>query len=162
MTQKARAVADRRRRMDELAEVSRRHMAAYVLFNQALADYLRLHPTDLQCFNLLGLEPGPVTTGRIAEMTGLTTGSATRLVDRLEQAGYVTRDRDTEDRRRVLVAPVPERMAEFGEIWRRLDGDWYALFEAYGSEDIDLLTSHMRRAVALSTAQIERLRTGTL
>ncbi|MGW4033244.1 MarR family winged helix-turn-helix transcriptional regulator [Streptomyces sp. NPDC004838] len=160
MTRKT--AAGRHRGMDELTEVSRRHMAACVLFNQALADHLRLHPTDLQCFNLLGLEPGPVTSGRIAEMTGLTTGSATRLVDRLEKAGYVTRTRDAEDRRRVLVAPVPERMAEFGAVWRKLDGAWYAIFETYEPEDRDLLVAHLWQLVELSAAQIERLRAGDL
>ena len=93
----------RERLLDELAGVSRRYIASYALFNQAVADHLGLHPTDLQCLNLLTLEGGPVTSGRIAEMTGLTTGSATRLVDRLEKAGYVVRERDVQDRRRVLV-----------------------------------------------------------
>ncbi|MGW6455449.1 MarR family winged helix-turn-helix transcriptional regulator [Streptomyces sp. NPDC055078] len=158
MTQKK--AVGRDRLMEELAVASRRHMAAYVLFNHALADRLRLHPTDIQCFNLLGLEPGPVTTGRIAELTGLTTGSATRLVDRLERAGYVTRERDTADRRRVLVAPVPERLAEFGALWRKLDPAWFALFEQYADDEIALLTAHMRQAVELSTSQIERLRNG--
>ncbi|BFO14235.1 hypothetical protein SHKM778_06230 [Streptomyces sp. KM77-8] len=63
----------------ELGVVSRRYVAAYALFHQAPADHLGLHPTDVQCLNLLTLEGGPVTTGRVAELTGLTTGSATRL-----------------------------------------------------------------------------------
>ncbi|MFF1836127.1 MarR family winged helix-turn-helix transcriptional regulator [Streptomyces sp. NPDC058231] len=144
----------------ELSTVSRRYMAAYALFNQAVADHLRIHPTDLQCLNLLSLEAEPVTTGRIAELTGLTTGSATRLVDRLERAGYVTRERDTTDRRRVLVATVPERMAEFGAVWERLNGDWAAMFEAYDDDEVTLLIGHMRRTVELGASQIARLRSG--
>ncbi|WP_371654062.1 MULTISPECIES: MarR family winged helix-turn-helix transcriptional regulator [unclassified Streptomyces] len=150
----------RARLMTELGVESRRYMASYALFNQALADHLRLHPTDLQCLNLLGLEPGPVTTGRIAELTGLTTGSATRLVDRLEKAGYVTRRRDTEDRRKVLVEAVPERMAELGAVWGKLNGAWFTMFDAYDDGEIALLIAHMRRTVELSGAQIERLRGG--
>ncbi|MGW1224396.1 MarR family winged helix-turn-helix transcriptional regulator [Streptomyces sp. NPDC001478] len=144
----------------ELAVTSRRYMASYALFNQAVADRLGLHPTDLQCLNLLGLEERPVTTGRIAELTGLTTGSATRLVDRLERAGFVTRARDTADRRRVLVAPVPERMAEVGAVWQRLSGPWDTLFEPYDDDEIALLIGHMRRTVELSAAQIALLREG--
>ncbi|MGW2845801.1 MarR family winged helix-turn-helix transcriptional regulator [Streptomyces sp. NPDC001108] len=144
--------------MAELTVESRRYMAAYALFNQAVADHLRLHPTDLQCLNLLGLEAAPVTTGRIAELTGLTTGSATRLVDRLERGGYVTRARDTVDRRRVLVTPVPERMAEVGAVWRRLSGAWAAMFDAYDDDELALLITHMRRTVELSADQVEALR----
>jgi hypothetical protein len=51
---------------------SRRYLASSVLFNQAVADHLGLHSTDVQCLNLLDIEPGPCTTGRIAERTGLT------------------------------------------------------------------------------------------
>ncbi|MFC8367317.1 MULTISPECIES: MarR family winged helix-turn-helix transcriptional regulator [unclassified Streptomyces] len=146
----------------ELAVVSRRYMAAHALLNQALADHLGLHPTDLQCLNLLTLEGGPVSTGRIAELTGLTTGSATRLVDRLERAGYVVRERDAGDRRLVLVAVVPERAAEFGRVWERLGGGWFALFDDLDDAQLALFTDHMRRATEFSAEQAARLRSGAV
>ncbi|MFE9996597.1 MarR family winged helix-turn-helix transcriptional regulator [Streptomyces avermitilis] len=152
----------RERLLDELSDVSRRYMASYALFNQAIADHLKLHPTDLQCLNLLGLEAGPVTTGRIAELTGLTTGSATRLVDRLEKAGYVVRERDAADRRRVLVATVPERMAEFGRLWDRLGPRWYMLFEELDASELALIIGHMRRTVDFTAGQVARLREGDI
>jgi len=150
----------RERLLDELAGVSRRYIASYALFNQAVADHLGLHPTDLQCLNLLTLERGPVTSGRIAEMTGLTTGSATRLVDRLEKAGYVVRERDAEDRRRVLVVTVPERIAEFGRMWDRLGGGWSALFEELDDAELAVVIGHMRRTVEFGAQQVARLRAG--
>jgi DNA-binding MarR family transcriptional regulator len=150
----------RERLLYELSTVSRRYMASYALFNQAVADRLGLHPTDLQCLNLLTLEDGPVTTGRIAELTGLTTGSATRLVDRLEKAGYVVRQRDAVDRRKVLVATVPEKIAEFGRMWERLGGGWSALFDGLDDSELALIIGHMRRTVEFSGEQIARLRAG--
>lgn len=144
----------------ELAVVSRRSMAAHALFNQALSDHLGLHPTDLQCLNLLTLEGGPVATGRVAELTGLTTGSATRLVDRLERAGYVVRERDAGDRRLVLVAVVPERATEFGRVWERLGGGWFALFEDLDDAELALFIQHMRRTTEFSAEQAARLRSG--
>ncbi|MFF4250825.1 MarR family winged helix-turn-helix transcriptional regulator [Streptomyces sp. NPDC001663] len=150
----------RERLMDELSAVSRRYMASYALFNQAVADHLGLHPTDLQCLNLLTLEGGPVTTGRIAALTGLTTGSATRLVDRLEKAGYVVRERDAADRRKVLVATVPDRIAEFGRMWERLGGGWSALFEELDDAELAVVIGHMRRTVEFSGQQVARLRAG--
>ncbi|MEU6608196.1 MarR family winged helix-turn-helix transcriptional regulator [Streptomyces shenzhenensis] len=149
----------RARLLAELTTVSRRYVASYALFNQAVADHLGLHPTDLQCLNLLTLERAPVTTGRVAELTGLTTGSATRLVDRLERSGYVVRERDAADRRRVLVAAVPEKTAEFGRTWERLGGDWSTLFEDLDDTELATIVSHMRRTVAFSTERIDRLRT---
>jgi DNA-binding MarR family transcriptional regulator len=52
---------------------------------------------------------GRATPGWLAEMTGLSTGAVTGMVDRLERAGYVTRAQDPRDRRRVIVAPDLER-----------------------------------------------------
>jgi DNA-binding MarR family transcriptional regulator len=150
----------RSRLLEELSGVSRRYMASYALFNQAVADHLGLHPTDLQCLNLLTLEAGPVTTGRIAELTGLTTGSATRLVDRLEKAGYVHRERDTADRRKVLVVTVPDRIAEFGRMWERLGGGWYALFDDLDDAELRVILDHMRRTTDFGTHQVARLRAG--
>ncbi|MFJ6729772.1 MarR family winged helix-turn-helix transcriptional regulator [Streptomyces sp. NPDC091281] len=150
----------RSRLLDELSTVSRRYVAAFALFNQTVADRLGLHPTDLQCLNLLSLEPEPVTTGTVAELTGLTTGSATRLVDRLEKAGYVVRERDAEDRRRVLVAAVPDRVAEVGRTWERLGGDWSPLFDDLDDAELAVIVRHMRRTVEFSARQVARGRGG--
>jgi DNA-binding MarR family transcriptional regulator len=146
--------------LSALSVAARRYTAAYAVFNQALADHLGLHPTDVQCLNLLSLEADPVTTGRVGELTGLSTGAATRLVDRLERAGYVTRERDPADRRRVLVIAVPEAMAGFGRLWSELSGAWWAMFEDYDDQGLEMLLTHMRRTADLSTAQVARLRSG--
>ncbi|MGF1430664.1 MarR family winged helix-turn-helix transcriptional regulator [Kitasatospora sp. LaBMicrA B282] len=143
--------------LTRLRAESRRYVASYVLFNQAIADHLGLHPTDVQCLNLLSLEPGPVSTGQIAELTGLTSGSATRLVDRLVKAGYVSRVRDDQDRRKVLVHLVPAAMAGFGELWRDLSTGWEELFTGDSEAELALLIRHMRRTTELSHRQIAYL-----
>ncbi|NJC69250.1 MarR family transcriptional regulator [Planosporangium thailandense] len=142
----------------QLEVESRRYLAAYVLFNQAVADKLGLHPTDLQCLNLLTIESGPVTTSQIAELTGLTSGSASRLVERLVKAGYVTRQQDGRDRRRVLVQPVPEAVRRIGAVWDDLGKDWEGIFADYTEAELAVLVRHMRRTTELSRAQVRRLR----
>ncbi|WP_242586244.1 MarR family transcriptional regulator [Streptomyces sp. MST-110588] len=142
----------------ELSRESRRYMAAYVLFNQAVADHLGMHPTDMQCLSLLTAEPEPLTVKQIAEMSGLTTGSATRLVDRLEKAGYVARRPDPGDRRRVLVAPVPERVARVTAVWDDLGREWEALLDTHTEDELEVITRHMRRAHDLSHVQMRYLR----
>ncbi|MFF7371823.1 MarR family winged helix-turn-helix transcriptional regulator [Streptomyces tricolor] len=148
----------RARLYEELAVESRRYLAAYVLFNQAVADHLGMHPTDVQCLSLLTAEPEPVTVKQIAELTGLTTGSATRLVDRLERGGYVTRTPDRQDRRRVLVTPVPERVARVTALWDELGETWATVFEDHTEAELRTITRHMRRASDFSHTQIRRVR----
>ncbi|MGW7524700.1 MarR family winged helix-turn-helix transcriptional regulator [Streptomyces sp. NPDC054783] len=148
----------RARLYEELSTESRRYHAAYVLFNQAVADHLGLHPTDVQALSLLTVEPEPLTVRQIADLTGLTTGSATRLVDRLERGGYVARTPDVRDRRRVLVTPVPERIARVTAVWDELGRTWQTLLDDHSEDELRAITRHMRRANELSRTQIQRLR----
>ena len=76
-------------------------------FDERLAKKMKLSRTDMRCLDLIARH-GPLTAGRLAEESGLTTGAVTFILDRLEEAGMVTRRRDTEDRRRVWVEIVPE------------------------------------------------------
>ena len=94
-----------------------RLIASTVLHNQVVASRLGLGPSDSQFMNLLNLH-GPLAPGRFAELTGLTTGTVTGVIDRLERAGYVRRERDPGDRRKVLVVPVPEALAAMAEHYR--------------------------------------------
>ncbi|MBG0823922.1 MarR family transcriptional regulator [Planomonospora sp. ID91781] len=143
--------------MDE----SRRHYAAYVLFNQALADHLQMHSTDLQCVALLDQEPGPVSTGDIARLTGLTPGSATRLVDRLEKAGLVERRSDPADRRRALVALAPSARERISEVWDLPGRAFTEVLERYGDAELAVIADYLHRAAEVGRAQAERLTGGS-
>src|SRR4029077_18366962 len=65
--------------------------------------------SDVEALELL-LDTGVATAGRLSELMGLSSGAVTRVIDRLEQAGYVRRGPDSADRRRVVVELVPEKM----------------------------------------------------
>jgi DNA-binding MarR family transcriptional regulator len=82
--------------------------AARVAYAQNVAERHGLAATDVEVLRLLASE-GAMTVGRVGELTALTTGATTRLIDRLEQAGFVRRLPDPADRRRVIVEAAPDR-----------------------------------------------------
>ena len=84
-----------------------------VLYHQVMAQRLGVKGTDLQCLERVAANRD-VTAGELAKVTGLTTGSITTVIDRLEQAGFVSRHRDDADRRKVFVGSTPamKRQAE--------------------------------------------------
>ncbi|MFI5912486.1 MarR family winged helix-turn-helix transcriptional regulator [Dactylosporangium sp. NPDC051541] len=84
------------------------YQRAVDLLDQRVAERLGLNRTDMRCLELL-LEPegAAMSPGELAVAAGLTTGGVTTAIDRLERAGYVTRERDAGDRRRVTVRPTP-------------------------------------------------------
>jgi len=79
-----------------------------IMFHQAVADVLGLHITDHKCLDLID-HYGAMPAGRLAELTGLTTGAVTGIIDRLEEAGYVRRTNDPKDRRRIIVQPTQNK-----------------------------------------------------
>lgn len=81
-----------------------RFIADVILFNHVVAQREGLGPSDGQFLTLLQVH-GPMTAGELSARTGLTTGSTTGVIDRLERAGLAHRVRDRQDRRRVIVTP---------------------------------------------------------
>ncbi len=67
---------------DKLRETS----TETIMFHQAVADVLGLHITDHKCLDII-YRYGAMPAGRLAELTGLTTGAVTGIIDRLEKSG---------------------------------------------------------------------------
>jgi DNA-binding MarR family transcriptional regulator len=82
-------------------------IAQVVLFNHAANSSLGLGASDSQFLTLLRTR-GPMTPGQLADATGLTSGTVTGVIDRLEKVDLVRRERVTGDRRKVLVVPTPD------------------------------------------------------
>jgi hypothetical protein len=130
-----------------------------ILFHQAVADRLGLGVTDLRCLQILA-EEGALTPGALAARTGLTTGAVTRLIDRLEQGGWVHRERDTRDRRKVAVRPDSERLGGLGPLYEGVGRGWAELLSRYDDDQLALVLDLFERMRALSRREAARLRTG--
>ena len=91
-----------------------------IRFNDSVASRLGIAGSDLQCLFVLD-RGGPTSPGAIAKSVGLTTGSASRMIDRLLAADLVTRDPDPDDRRRVIVAIRPDASKCLHGIYDPLD-----------------------------------------
>ncbi len=85
---------------------------------------------------------GGQTVGQIGQRLGLESNTLTPLVKRLEKNGLVTRSRDPEDERRVLVALTPEGEALRGQVAHVPN----CIAEATGLSEVDFRTLH--RALA--------------
>ncbi|QYJ17084.1 hypothetical protein Rxycam_02921 [Rubrobacter xylanophilus DSM 9941] len=141
----------------ELDRRAREFNAQVVMFSQAVAGSLGINATDLQCVNVLS-QRGAMTVGQLAEVTGLTPGAITGVVDRLEGAGYARRERDPEDRRRVIVSLSGGReISPMFDAVRRASEE---LYSGYTDEELALILDFFTRAVPVLREQTSRLREG--
>ena len=81
---------------------ARDYTVSSVFFRNATGQKLGLNLTDYECLSFLTIK-GVATPTEIARYTGLTTGSTTALLDRLEEVGFIVRKPNPNDRRGVLV-----------------------------------------------------------
>jgi DNA-binding MarR family transcriptional regulator len=124
--------------MQELEHAVRRSSGSGAIFGQTVANYAGISSSDHECIDFLNLE-GRVTAGRLAEVTGLTTGAITGVVDRLEKAGFVRRERDAQDRRKVFIAIVPENIARISKCYEPLQKAMLELWSRYSDAELQLL-----------------------
>jgi DNA-binding MarR family transcriptional regulator len=143
--------------MQELEHAIRRSSALGAIFSQTVADRAGVSSSDLECLDFLNLE-GRVTAGRLAEVTGLTTGAITGVVDRLEKAGFVRRERDDSDRRKVFIAIVPENVAKIGRFYAHMQRAMLREWEAYSDAELQLLLRFMAQGYKTMLAAIEELK----
>jgi DNA-binding MarR family transcriptional regulator len=133
------------------------HAAAqHSLFVQATASQLGIGATDLYCLLLLN-DDGPASAGQLAEVLGLTTGAITGVVDRLAAAGFVVRESDASDRRRVIVRPLADQAPRLDDLFTPVLSLLSRLLEPVDDATLAQLINLQRRSGAVleeATAQM--------
>jgi DNA-binding transcriptional ArsR family regulator len=152
------AGAERQRMEGEFLLAMRRNGSIMQLLGQVSAERIGINATDLNCLNIVALT-GPMTAGELARATGLTTASITGVLDRLEEGGFVRRERDPKDRRRVIVTLNPgPGLREIGPTFGPLVRAWREAAAGYSDEDLRLLLDFQLKLEQIVRDQLERLR----
>jgi DNA-binding MarR family transcriptional regulator len=128
-----------------LLETRRLYEAMY-RFDVAAAAALGIHLSDLRCVN--ALENGPLSAGAIGDRLGLTSGSVTALIRRLEQAGFVVKTQSPDDARQIAVQLKPEFYQTADAIYAKLGESLAGQFQGCNAAEIAQAT----QAIALLTA----------
>lgn len=121
--------------MARFADLGREGDTLTVLRHARIAERMGLSATDHKALELVGQAEGPLTAGKIAELTGLSTGAVTGVMDRLEKAGLARRVRDTVDRRKVLIEVVPGAMDRYASLFESAYTNMKNLLEQFSPEE---------------------------
>ncbi|KUF20448.1 MULTISPECIES: MarR family winged helix-turn-helix transcriptional regulator [Streptomyces] len=151
--------AERDEVLKEVMVAGRELGLSFLSLNAATARALTMHPTDAWIMSYLQSVPAdsPVSPGDIAKVTDLTTGAVTGVIDRLEANGYVTRERDPHDRRKVIVRPA-KKSKKIAEAFRPTIEDAVELGLAYSTEELRIITKYLHESKAITERTIARLR----
>lgn len=126
------------------------------LHGEAIAEVLGLDATALRCIGFARTEPD-MTPGRLAELTGLTSGAVTGVLDRLERAGFIERVADPSDRRRTLIRVSQQRAREVGRAYEPLEQETERLLGSLSGAQRALVArvlGQLRDAIAADTDRL--------
>lgn len=112
---------------------------------------LGINQTDMAALEHL-ITDGPLPPTELAARLSVTTAGITQVIDRLERAGHVVRERQLEDKRRVLVCPLPASAAQayrhiapmlggLSTVLGALEGQDRAVVEAFLGQVIEVYRS---------------------
>jgi len=134
----------------------RRMTAQSVLISEAVSARFGLSSSDLECLDL-ALLSGGATAGEFAKVTGLTTGAITGVIDRLEQAGFVRRERHPTDRRKVVVRARTAMTRRIAPLYDSLQREMTALWSSYTDDQLAVILDFLQRSCDLAVREIAKL-----
>jgi DNA-binding MarR family transcriptional regulator len=140
------ADAERRRKQLKFAiKQSMRELSVQLsVLNHQVAAHLDLTDIDLDCLDLVSRH-GPLSPSALARRTGLHPATMTGILDRLEQRGWIARDRDPSDRRAVVVRARRDRNAEILRLYSGMNTAMDRICAGYGEPELELLADFLRR-----------------
>lgn len=125
--------------------------------HQRTADAVGIGVTDLLCLEIVSAGE-PLTAGQLAEQVHLTPGAVTGVLDRLERGGFIKRERDPDDRRRILVRVDPARQRDMARLLDPLAGALAEITTGVPDADLRKITEFLARLHPAIAAELARLR----
>jgi DNA-binding MarR family transcriptional regulator len=128
------------------------------LTREVIAEVLGLNKTDLTGVDFLYAQGGTCTAGQLSTATGLTSGSTTALIDRLEKAGYAVREDDPTDRRKQLVRLSDKAHARCEAVYEPIRKEMFKLWSNYSASELELIERFLTEGIKLHASGLELLR----
>jgi len=130
-----------------------------VLFRNAVARKIGLNVTDWECLSLLSIK-GTSTPTELARYTGLTSGSATAMLDRLERAQFISRKPNPDDRRGVRIEINQKWSQTAGPLVRGVQEAHAELIASYSDEELETISDFLTRFTKNVTEQTKKIEKG--
>jgi DNA-binding MarR family transcriptional regulator len=148
----------RRELLGKLWELGRTMSTQTVFLHQALAQSAGLNATDTKCIDLiLHAPPEGATAGWLSDISGLTTGAITHILDRLEKRGFIQRQRDTQDRRKVFIRVREESLKPLIPKYEAIGKVYMSLVEEYSDDDLQLICDYMQKTSEVSQRELAKV-----
>jgi DNA-binding MarR family transcriptional regulator len=111
---------------------------------------------DLDCLDVL-VRAGAMTPTELARRTGVHAATLTGVLNRLESAGWLVRERAEHDRRSVELRPVPERVREIFGHYAGMNAALDGILDAYSADELAVILDFLERSAEAGRRETEAL-----
>ena len=136
----------RRRRLTVAVKDSLRDLSSQLsLLNRVIGAQLELKDTDWDCLEIVNRH-GPLSPTALARRAGLHPATMTGVLDRLERAGWIARDRDPADRRAFTVRALRDRAREVFRLYAGMNSAMDGICADFSEAELEVIATFLRRA----------------
>jgi DNA-binding MarR family transcriptional regulator len=142
---------------DAIRKLSQQYAYTSIQMHEAIGRKAGLSGTDHKYLGFL-IEKGQMTAGELSDLTGLTTGAVTGLIDRFEKKKLVKRQFAEDDRRKVFIKPNTENiMALFVPLYKEFRNKTEKLMASFSNKEIKILETYFLKAIEIMNETMSKL-----
>jgi DNA-binding MarR family transcriptional regulator len=146
----------RRRRVGEAKQSLRELRIELAVLNHRVGSRVEVKDVDFDCLDVI-TQYGPISPSGLARRVGVHLATMTGVLNRLEQNGWITRDRVESDRRAVLLRAVPGRQRDVFRLYGGMNSSIDSILESYSDAEIDLVLDFLRRCTQAGRSAVDQL-----
>jgi DNA-binding MarR family transcriptional regulator len=124
--------------------------------NGTVAGLVDLKGGDVEILDHLG-RVGPVSPGELATELHIHPATMTGILDRLEQGGWIVRDRDSPDRRKVQLKVVRSRAPELVKLYAPMNAALSEIAADFTLEQLEAIRDFLLKVGEAATDVIDEL-----
>lgn len=143
--------------LTRLRKLSQQYAYTALQMHETIARKAGFAGTDHKYLGFV-LEQGEMTAGELANLTGLTTGAVTGLIDRFEKKKLVKRQFADDDRRKVIIKPNTEKiMALLAPLYKDFRSKSQELLASFSAREVKTLETYFLKAIEVMAETTNKL-----
>jgi len=143
--------------LTQVRKLSQAYAYTSIQMHETIAQKAGVSGTDHKYLGFL-LQKGAMTAGELSNLTGLTTGAITGLIDRFEKKNLVKRKFAEDDRRKVMIEPNTKKiMALFEPLYKEYRSKSEKLLASFSKEEIKVIETYFSKAIEIMNDTTSKL-----
>lgn len=135
--------------INRIRKLSQQYAYTSLQMHEAVAREAGFSGTDHKYLGFF-IQKGSMTAGELSELTGLTTGAVTGLIDRFEKKKLVKRKFVEDDRRKVIIEPdIKKIMALLEPLYKEFRNESEKLTASFSIDEIKIIETYFLKAIEI-------------